>query len=40
MKEIKMKVILDDEKDLTKFLKAISGIKEEKEIHFIYEVEE
>lgn len=40
MKIIKIKVILDDEKDFTKFCKAIMQIKEDKDIHFIFEIEE
>lgn len=38
MKELKIKVILDDEKDFTAFLKAINDIKDD--IHFIFETEE
>lgn len=38
MKTIKLKIVLDDEKDFTKFLKAINEIKED--IHFIFETEE
>ena len=38
MKTIKLKVILDEEKDFNKFVKAVSDLKED--IHFIFEVEE
>jgi hypothetical protein len=38
MKTITIKIVLDEEKDFTKFLKAISDIKEDKDIHFIFEV--
>jgi hypothetical protein len=38
MKEIKIKVILDEEKDFTKFCKAVMSIKDD--IPFIFEVEE
>jgi len=38
MKTITIKIVLDEERDFTKFLKAISDIKEDKDIHFIFEV--
>jgi ACT domain-containing protein len=40
MKTIKLKIVLEEEKDFTKFLKAITEIKEDKDIPFIFEVEE